>query len=53
MASMSSTSLALAASTMRRACSALRAKGFSHSTCLPCSMHRMLSGQCREWGVAT
>ena len=53
MPSMQNTSRARASSTTWRASAASTVKGFSQSTALPASMHRMALSRCAELGVAT
>lgn len=52
MASISTTPYLRAASIIARASRALEASGFSHSTCLPQLMQRMLCDACRALGEA-
>ena len=53
MASIKNNPLLRASAAMRAACSALRANGFSHSTCLPACSRASVSTSWRECGVAT
>ncbi len=52
-ASMSTRPARSAAAKARSAAAAVRASGFSHSTCLPASSARIDHGACRALGSAT